>query len=658
MNFLRYSDGAMPGRKASTSSNEQKKRAPVERRFANSWKEGRPWLMFNDETKVMTCSTCVSFYGTNPPTNTNLKGQNRFILGCGNMRVSAVVDHEKSKSHQDACSRLAAKSASLVEVSQSKAGKTLTLLKASQRSKLAMLFRNVHAIVKNNRPLRDYVWMYDLDVKKDLFIGETYRSEKSALPFLSSISDIERQKTTEMVKGVHFLSFLMDGSTDISGDEQEAVFIRIAEKGVAKERFLAIGSPDSTSSQDLYDFTCEIFTSENIDTDKLVGMGSDGASNMTGKNKGLAALYRHNVNQELVNVHCFAHRLELAFRDVVKTSKLHDKLMTLLIGLHYFYIKQYKNKHGLMESINALNIKGTLPPKVTGTRWMSHFDRGITSLTRTFQAYEAHLSSLSHTNPKAEGLYKIMVDKSLICYALSMKEIINPLMRLSLRLQKENSTLAESLLAVSSCLKMLQACKGRTNKAVAEVIDIGSYQGVRLRGNTPNTSYVTSIIDGFTDAINSRFDFGVEAVRQVCNHFSNTLYKAMATFDTDEAVNQWNWFKNETSSKFEKAKEGLRGATWKKVYDDSSDSKMAMLIVDLLLTLPPTSVSCETCFSQMKLVKTCRRTRLQRKTLNDLLVVRLASPSMQEFNPDQAIDHWMNSSVGGRRLTYKRQKRA
>ncbi|WAR15760.1 ZN862-like protein [Mya arenaria] len=589
MNFLRYSDGAMPGRKASTSSNEQKKRAPVERRFANSWKEGRPWLMFNDETKVMTCSTCVSFYGTNPPTNTNLKGQNRFILGCGNMRVSAVVDHEKSKSHQDACSRLAAKSASLVEVSQSKAGKTLTLLKASQRSKLAMLFRNVHAIVKNNRPLRDYVWMYDLDVKKDLFIGETYRSEKSALPFLSSISDIERQKTTEMVKGVHFLSFLMDGSTDISGDEQEAVFIRIAEKGVAKERFLAIGSPDSTSSQDLYDFTCEIFTSENIDTDKLVGMGSDGASNMTGKNKGLAALYRHNVNQELVNVHCFAHRLELAFRDVVKTSKLHDKLMTLLIGLHYFYIKQYKNKHGLMESINALNIKGTLPPKVTGTRWMSHFDRGITSLTRTFQAYEAHLSSLSHTNPKAEGLYKIMVDKSLICYALSMKEIINPLMRLSLRLQKENSTLAESLLAVSSCLKMLQACKGR----------------------------------------------------QVCNHFSNTLYKAMATFDTDEAVNQWNWFKNETSSKFEKAKEGLRGATWKKVYDDSSDSKMAMLIVDLLLTLPPTSVSCETCFSQMKLVKTCRRTRLQRKTLNDLLVVRLASPSMQEFNPDQAIDHWM-----------------
>lgn len=152
-------------------------------------------------------------------------------------------------------------------------------------------------------------------------------------------------------------------------------------------------------------------------------MGSDGASNMTGKNKGLAALYRHSINHELINIHCFAHRLELAFRDVVKSSKLYDRLMTLLIGLHYFYMKQYKNKQGLLETIKALNIRGTLPPKVTGTRWLAHLDRGMTSLTRTFQAYEAHLSSLSHTNPKAEGLYKIMTEKSLVCYVLSMKVI-------------------------------------------------------------------------------------------------------------------------------------------------------------------------------------------------------------------------------------------
>ena len=43
-----------------------------------------------------------------------------------------------------------------------------------------------------------------------------------------------------MVKQATFFAFLMDGSTDIAGDGHEAIFIRIAKKGVVQERFLAI----------------------------------------------------------------------------------------------------------------------------------------------------------------------------------------------------------------------------------------------------------------------------------------------------------------------------------------------------------------------------------------------------------------------------------
>ena len=58
-----------------------------------------------------------------------------------------------------------------------------------------------------------------------------------------------------------------------------------------------------------------------ISLDKLIALGSDGAANMTGVKGGLAALLRRDVNPELVNVHCFAHRLELAFRDVLLSLK-------------------------------------------------------------------------------------------------------------------------------------------------------------------------------------------------------------------------------------------------------------------------------------------------------------------------------------------------
>jgi hypothetical protein len=154
---------------------------------------------------------------------------------------------------------------------------------------------------------------------------------------------------------------------------------------------------------------------------KLVGLGSDGASNMTGKKGGLATLLRRSVNGEIINIHCFAHRLELSFRDVLKKNKLYDKLMTLLVGLYYFYKKSFKNKKGLTAAISALGIKGLQPPKVTGTRWLAHLSRGIQALLRTFTAFEAHLSTLSHDNSKAEGLLKIMLQKDLMCFVLFLK---------------------------------------------------------------------------------------------------------------------------------------------------------------------------------------------------------------------------------------------
>jgi hypothetical protein len=68
--------------------------------------------------------------------------------------------------------------------------------------------------------------------------------------------------------------------------------------------------------------------------------------------------------------------------------------------------------------------------------------------------------------------------------------------------------------------------------------------------------------------------------------------------------------------------------------------KNIAVLVDLILTLPPTSVRCETAFSQLKLLKTCRRSRLGQGVLNDLMAVKLLSPSVLEFNPDSSIQKW------------------
>jgi len=141
---------------------------------------------------------------------------------------------------------------------------------------------------------------------------------------------------------------------------------------------------------------------------------------MTRIHAGLTALIRQQYGEYIINIHCFSHRLELAFKDVVKPNKQYQKLLDLLIGLHKFY-KTHKNSKGLKEASEALNTKVVALKKVTSTRWLPHLIDGINSLLKNFRSYEAHLSSASHTNPKAEGYYKMLVDKGLLVFAFVLK---------------------------------------------------------------------------------------------------------------------------------------------------------------------------------------------------------------------------------------------
>ena len=87
---------------------------------------------------------------------------------------------------------LSAKGKSTTEKMVSEAGKTLKLLKTSEVHRLAYLFRNVHAIAKQNRPLTDYKWLCQVDKYKGLDIGNTYQTEHAARDFIGCKAKYER----------------------------------------------------------------------------------------------------------------------------------------------------------------------------------------------------------------------------------------------------------------------------------------------------------------------------------------------------------------------------------------------------------------------------------------------------------------------------------
>ena len=199
----------------------------------------------------MTCSFCASESAKNVVMKTPnpQSTPNPFVNGCYNMRLSAVTDHEKSATHQKSSTLHAKKSISGPQILRTDAVRALNSLIKADRDRLFNLFRNTHAVISNNRPLRDYVWLSKLDAAKCLSIGQTYINEKAALKFSNCIAEVERSNLRKEIKNTKFLVFLMDGSTDISGDEQEVIYLRYSITGKVKEKFLAIGSPKSTKFQ-------------------------------------------------------------------------------------------------------------------------------------------------------------------------------------------------------------------------------------------------------------------------------------------------------------------------------------------------------------------------------------------------------------------------
>ena len=85
---------------------------------------------------------------------------------------------------------------------------------------------------------------------------------------------------------------------------------------------------------------------------KCVGFGSDGAANMLGIKGGLVTLLKQDF-PSIIGIHCLAHRLELSFRDTISKDKNYEDLITLLLGIYYFYKRSSKQRKALKESFKV-----------------------------------------------------------------------------------------------------------------------------------------------------------------------------------------------------------------------------------------------------------------------------------------------------------------
>ena len=260
--------------------------------------------------------------------------------------------------------------------------------------KLRLLFRNTHAVAKHKKSISDYNWLCDLDEAKGLTLGRTHRNINACTTFMKYIAITAKDQVADEKKKAKFVSVTSDGATDASITEQEIVFVCYSSKGEPVAEFAGLRQPVSPDATGLFQAIMEALEDVGLNTEelakKLVGFGCDRASVMVGKKGGVSA-YLTRLQPNCITVHCFAHRLELAFKDAVKENLLYDSCIVLLMGLYYFYRNSPKQRQSLKQSFLSLKQSSLMPACVGGTRWVGHMVLAIENFVKGYPAICAQL---------------------------------------------------------------------------------------------------------------------------------------------------------------------------------------------------------------------------------------------------------------------------
>ena len=135
-------------------------------------------------------------------------------------------------------------------------------------------------------------------------------------------------KTQLIERGKDFVaySFAVDESTDMTGTEQLATFIRRVDSSLCiTEEILDIKSMHGTTKgKDIFEIVCQSVTDMKLPWDKFVGLTTDGAPAMCGEKSGLVGRMRlklreENCAGELTADHCIIHQEALKMDHVTNT---------------------------------------------------------------------------------------------------------------------------------------------------------------------------------------------------------------------------------------------------------------------------------------------------------------------------------------------------
>lgn len=207
----------------------------------------------------------------------------------------------------------------------------------------------------------------------------------------------------EIQKSGVIFSLIVDEARDNSCREQMSVCVRYFSKSASKieERFLGFTALASTSAAALASVVKDFISGVGLSLNNCVAQSYDGASVMSGVNKGVQAKIREESDNACPYVHCHAHRLNLVLVDVARQVDSVGDTFGLLEAIYAFQsVSPLRHQVFLDTQTNEDRVLAI--PQQSDTRWVCKV-AGVTYFSTRLTCAAAALAELANSRNKKEA---------------------------------------------------------------------------------------------------------------------------------------------------------------------------------------------------------------------------------------------------------------
>ena len=653
---------------SSSDDDEEDESSQSTRHFVTSWKDSFSWLDFDCGKMYCTlCKTCGK---------KNIFGQS----GSTNFRRSALIDHSKSSDHTDAVR-------STLEATQ--AASVFTAVRERAEKAILTLLKAAYFVAKEDVAILKFDELINLLERCDCpdLPRELYRNRDGCHEFVTVIGDCIESDMVELMCNSPYLGIMIDESTDLSVRKNLLLYVNaMTSSGDVNSYFANITEMKHCDANALTEAIVEYLREKKIDVSRVSGLGSDGASVMTGRHNGVGAKLK-KLNPFMLSMHCVAHKLALASENAASQVPYCRQHHSTLKGLYNFFHTSPNHYSALKEMMEILNDPVVHIQQVHTIRWLT-MHRAVEAVRKCFPSLLSTLSAIAsaENDPVAKGLYDSIRSYKFIMFTHFLCDILGNLTFLSCFFQQDNLDFSQVQSAVEGTISNIietyldqdnedDQFGGENLQKIREELSSISYPLIfddheivqRDRDECECFASMRSFANAVISNLEDRFPdlpvwssfkifdpqsypskvtqlrgFGEENVKILLKHFGEPKVIDEVVFK--EVVNpagfqrEWPIFKRTVYDNY-------RGLSFKELSKEIITKKATSFpviskLLQFIIVLPMSSVPCERGFSRHNHIRTKYRQQLTVSTVKSLMHCSVNGPNPAEYDYSKPLQEW------------------